>query len=86
MRTTDSQPVTVSLPASMLAELDATAQRLGATRSELIRAALRSYHRQLQKDEALLSRTRGLPRSEGEEALAAQALAARRARRSRTPV
>lgn len=85
MRTTPSRPVTVSLPASLLEALDATARRLGATRSELIRAAFRSYLRQLEKDEGLLTRTRATPRSEDEEVLAAQALAARRARRSRIP-
>ena len=83
MRTTPSQAITVSLPASMLEQLDATARSLGATRSELIRAAFRSYLRQLEKDDALLARARSIPRSEDEEALATRALAARRARRSR---
>jgi metal-responsive CopG/Arc/MetJ family transcriptional regulator len=85
MRGTPSQAVTVSLPAAMLAEMDSVAVRLGATRSELFRAALRGYLRQLEKDEALLARTRAVPRGTNEEALAAQALSARRTRRSRVP-
>jgi Arc/MetJ-type ribon-helix-helix transcriptional regulator len=85
MRETPSQPVTVSLTAPMLAEVDDAAFRLGATRSELFRAALRTYLRQLARDDALLSRVRTVPRGSSEEALAEGARAARRARRSKVP-
>jgi hypothetical protein len=67
----------------MLAEIDGAADRLGATRSELFRAAVRGYLRQLEKDEALLARTRAVQRGRDEDALATQALASRRSRRSR---
>ena len=85
MRDTPSQPVTVSLPAPMLADVDSAALRLGATRSELFRAALRGYLGQLARDDALLSRVRTVPRGSSEEALAAGARLARRARRSKVP-
>jgi hypothetical protein len=70
----------------MLADVDSAALRLGATRSELFRAALRGYLGQLARDDALLSRVRAVPRGSGEEALAEGSRAARRARRSKVPV
>lgn len=83
MRPTPSQAITISLPATMLEQLDAMAERLGATRSELIRAAFRCYVHQREKDDALLARVREQFVDETEEDLAARALAARRARNSR---
>ena len=85
MRETPSQPVTISLPDVMLAEVDAAAARLGATRSELFRAALRGYLQRLERDDRLLNRVRAIPRGESEEVLAAQARSARRSRRSTIP-
>lgn len=82
MRATPSQPVTVSLPASLLADLDAAAQRMGATRSELVRAAVRQHLRQLDRDEALLRRARAVPRVASEAELARRARAGRRARQA----
>jgi metal-responsive CopG/Arc/MetJ family transcriptional regulator len=85
MRQTPSQPVTVSLPAPLLADIDEAARRLGATRSELFRAALRQHLRQLAKDEALLSRVRAVPRARAEADLAQRALTRRRARPAKSP-
>ena len=84
MRPTPSQPVTVSLPAPLLADVDEAAHRLGATRSELFRAALRQHLRQLEKDEALLRRVRAVSRGD-EKALAQRALTRRRARQAKSP-
>lgn len=63
-------------------EIDTAATNLGATRSELVRAAMRQYLRQLAVDEQLLARVRSVPRAD-EDTLGRQALAARRARRAR---
>lgn len=84
MRESTSQAVTVSLPAPLLAEADDAARRLGATRSELFRAALRQHLRQLQQEELLLRRVRSVPRG-AEEALADRAVASRRARQAKSP-
>lgn len=83
MRATPSQPVTISLPASMLADIDAAAQRMSATRSELVRAAVRQHLRQLDRDETVLHRARAVPRVATEAELARRALARRRARQTK---
>lgn len=81
MRSSTSQTATVSLPAEMLEAVDEAARALSATRSELVRAALRDFLRQIARDEALLTRARtGTPQMTEEE-LASTTLASRRARR-----
>lgn len=84
MRSSTSQTATVSLPAEMLEAVDDAARAMSATRSELVRAALRDFLRQVAKDEALLTRARTRTPQIAEDELARTALAARRARR-RTP-
>jgi metal-responsive CopG/Arc/MetJ family transcriptional regulator len=65
----------------MLEAVDAAARAMSATRSELVRAALRNFLRQLAKDEALLTMARtGTPQM-AEVELARSALSSRRARR-----
>ena len=85
MRNTPSQPVTISLPADMLADIDNAAARLDATRSELLRAAVRGYLRNLAAEEALVAGVRSGRQNTPEDVLAAQGLTARRSRRSRIP-
>lgn len=85
MRPSTSQPVTVSLPMSLLVAVDAAAHRLGATRSELFRAALRQHLRQLERDDAMLRRVRSVRRADSEAELAERALATKpRARRAKS--
>ena len=84
MRNAPSQTATVSLPGEMLAELDGAAERLSATRSELVRAALRDYLRRLRRDDAVLARFRESMAGAGtEEEIAAAALAHRRSRNTK---
>lgn len=70
----------------MLERVDEACRALSATRSELVRAALRNFLRQTARDEALLTRVRTTTPNKPEEELAAQALASRRARRQRHAV
>ena len=81
MRSSTSQTATVSLPAEMLEAVDEAARALSATRSELVRAALRDFLRQIARDEALLARARTRTPQMTEEELASTTLASRRARR-----
>lgn len=81
MRDTPSQTATVSLPAEMLRRVDDACRALSATRSELVRAALRDFLGQLARDEAVLTKVRLTTPNQSEEDLAAQARASRRARR-----
>ena len=81
MRSSTSQTATVSLPAEMLEAVDEAARALSATRSELVRAALRDLLRQIARDEALLTRARTRTPQMTEEELASTTLASRRARR-----
>lgn len=81
MRDSPSQTATVSLPADMLDAVDAAARALSATRSELVRAALRDFLKNMAREEALLTRVRTTAPRMSEEELANHTLAARRARR-----
>ena len=83
MRSAPSQTATVSLPAELLAAVDDAAHQVSATRSELVRAALRDYLRRLRREEAALSKARAAVGDEpDEESLAQTVVAGRRLRRS----
>lgn len=86
MRQSPSQTATVSLPAEMLEQVDEACRALSATRSELVRAALRGFLRQLQRDESLLTRVRATAPNKSEEEIAQEMIASRRARRERKAV
>jgi len=81
MRAAPSQTATVSLPTEMLSTVDQAAAQMGATRSELVRAALRDYLRRWHRDQALLSRLPVTPAGETEEELAALAVKSQRSQR-----
>ena len=78
MRTAPSQTATISLPAEMLDDLDRAAETMSATRSELVRAALRDYLRKLRRQDEVLMRNRIAEGAAAEEALGARVRAGRR--------
>lgn len=81
MRDFPSQTATISLPAELLQRVDEACRALSATRSEVVRAALRDFLRQLARDEALLASVRTKAPDGSEEELAERASVSRRARR-----